>query len=67
MVEDGVSGLLVTPGDAGELARALESLLSDPPRRIAMGEAARRRVRERFSADAIVPVYEALYRRVCHI
>ncbi len=66
VVDDGVSGLLVTPGDSGELARALESLLSDPPRRIAMGEAARRRARERFSADAIVPLYEALYRRVCH-
>jgi N-acetyl-alpha-D-glucosaminyl L-malate synthase BshA len=65
VVEDGVSGLLVTPGDSGELARALESLLSDNGRRLAMGEAARRRARERFSADVIVPRYEALYRRVC--
>ena len=31
-----------------------------------MGQAARRRARERFSADVIVPRYEALYRRVCH-
>ncbi len=67
VVEDGVSGLLVTAGDADELARALESLLSNPPRRLAMGEEARRRAHERFSADVIVPLYEALYRRVCHI
>ena len=29
------------------------------------GEAARRRAMEKFSADLIVPRYEALYRRVC--
>ena len=67
VVEDGVSGLLVTPGDAAGLARAVEALISDPRRRTAMGAAARRRAQERFSADVIVPRYEALYRRVCHI
>jgi glycosyltransferase involved in cell wall biosynthesis len=41
-------------------------LISDPARRIALGEAARRRAIARFSADVIVPRYEALYRRVCH-
>jgi L-malate glycosyltransferase len=66
VVEDGVSGLLVPPGDAAQLARAVESLFNDPSRRTAMGEAARSRARERFSADVIVPRYEALYRRVCH-
>ncbi len=65
VVEEGVSGLLVTPGHADELARAVESLLSDPARRLAMGEAARRRARARFSAEVIVPRYEAIYRRVC--
>jgi len=29
IVADGVNGLLVTPGDAGELERALERLLTD--------------------------------------
>jgi N-acetyl-alpha-D-glucosaminyl L-malate synthase BshA len=65
VVEDGVSGVLVPPGDAVALARAVEALIADPARRIAIGEAARRRARERFSADVIVPRYEALYRRVC--
>ena len=30
-----------------------------------VGRAARERARKEFSADAIVPRYEALYRRVC--
>jgi glycosyltransferase involved in cell wall biosynthesis len=47
------------------MARAAESLLDDPVRRGALGEAARSRAAERFSAAAIVPEYEALYRRVC--
>ncbi len=65
VVEDNVSGLLAPPGDADALARALESLLQDPARRAALGQAARQRARQLFSADAIVPRYEALYRRVC--
>jgi glycosyltransferase involved in cell wall biosynthesis len=67
VVEDGVSGILAPPGDPAGLARALESLLTDQARRTLMGSAARQRARDRFSADVIVPRYEALYRRVCRI
>ena len=42
VVEDGISGLLVPPGDAAGLARAVEALIADPTRRAAMGAAARR-------------------------
>ena len=65
VVEDGVSGVLTPSDDVGTLARAAESLIGDRARRTAMGRAARQRAREKFSADAIVPRYEALYRRVC--
>jgi len=65
VVEDNVSGLLVPSDDPDALARAIESLIQDPKRRTTMGEAAQRRARERFSAEVIVPRYEALYRRVC--
>ncbi len=65
VVEDGVSGLLVPSADPDALARAIEGLIREPKRRLAMGEAAQRRAREQFSADAIVPRYEALYQRVC--
>lgn len=64
VVADGETGLLVPFGDAGALARAVESLLRDPARRAAMGAAAQRRARSRFSAELIVPLYEALYERV---
>jgi N-acetyl-alpha-D-glucosaminyl L-malate synthase BshA len=65
VVEDNVSGLLVSSDNPDDLARAIESLIQDPIRRKAMGQAAQRRARERFSAEAIVPRYEALYSRVC--
>ena len=65
VVEDNVSGLLVPSDDPDVLARAIECLIQEPTRRIAMGEAAQSRARERFSAEVIVPRYEALYRRVC--
>ncbi len=65
VVEDNASGLLVAAADADALARAVESLIRDPARRAALGRAAQKRARELFSADVIVPRYEALYRRVC--
>ncbi len=65
VIEDQVSGLLAPFGDAAALAGAVEDLIQDPARRIALGRAAQQRAREKFSADAIVPRYEALYRRVC--
>ncbi len=67
VVEDQISGLLVPHGDTDALAKAVQELLQDPARRTVMGQAAQRRARERFSAEAIVPRYEALYRRVCGI
>ena len=65
VVESGRSGLLVPHGDTDGLARAVESLIKDPGLRVSLGAAARLRARECFSAAAIVPRYEELYRRVC--
>ncbi|HLX94600.1 MAG TPA: N-acetyl-alpha-D-glucosaminyl L-malate synthase BshA [Verrucomicrobiae bacterium] len=65
VVADGVSGLLVASADPDALAQAVEGLIREPGRRMAMGEAAQRRARGHFSAEAIVPRYEALYQRVC--
>ncbi len=64
VVEDNASGLLVPSDNPDDLARAVESLIQDPKRRRTMGVAAQRRARELFSAEAIVPRYEALYRSV---
>jgi len=65
VVEDNRSGLLVPFGDVAALASALEALLHDETRRGALAQAAQARARERFSAEIIVPRYEALYRRLC--
>jgi N-acetyl-alpha-D-glucosaminyl L-malate synthase BshA len=65
VMEDGRSGWLAPAGDAVALAAAVQALLDDPARRRELGRAAQQRARERFTAEAIVPRYEALYRRVC--
>jgi L-malate glycosyltransferase len=64
IVDDGVTGLLVPPRDAEALAHAISSLLADPARRLAIGEAGRRRVEERFSLEAMVRATEQLYERL---
>jgi colanic acid/amylovoran biosynthesis glycosyltransferase len=63
LVEDGRSGLLVTPGDVVALADAIELLARQPVRANAMGARARRRARERFSlerhVDALLDAWAA--------
>jgi N-acetyl-alpha-D-glucosaminyl L-malate synthase BshA len=65
VVEENRSGLLVPFGDVAALAGALEGLIDDKTRRGTLGRAAQARAREQFSAEVIVPRYEALYRRLC--
>ena len=50
-LKDGVNGLLVEPGDAPALARALDELLADPERQSAMGAAGRDSVARRFTPE----------------
>ncbi|MCX6357297.1 MAG: glycosyltransferase, partial [Candidatus Aureabacteria bacterium] len=61
IIEDGVSGLLVEPGDPGALADACCRLLSDERERRAMGEAARRRIGERFTVERMVSETTRIY------
>lgn len=51
-IETGRSGLTVPPGDPAALAEALATVLRDPTGLGPMGAAARRRVLDRFGADA---------------
>ncbi len=62
-VVDAQAGLVVRC-DVGEVARAMASLLDDPPARLAMGEQARRLVDERFTWSAagmrMIEVYRGI-------
>jgi len=60
-VLDGGAGVLVPPGDPGRLASEIMKLLADPARAARLGEAARRRVEQRFDARAMAQQLEALY------
>jgi glycosyltransferase involved in cell wall biosynthesis len=54
LVGDGVTGLLVPPGDASALAAALDRLAADPAERRRMGEAGRARVLAAHTWDHVV-------------
>jgi N-acetyl-alpha-D-glucosaminyl L-malate synthase BshA len=51
-------------GDVTAAAAALDALVESPNLARHLGEQSRARVLERFSADRVVPRYEALYRRM---
>jgi len=61
IVPDGVTGLLVPPGDADALARALAELLNDPQRAKRLGAAARKRAEEFFDETVMAERLEAIY------
>jgi glycosyltransferase involved in cell wall biosynthesis len=54
IVEDGVTGILVPPGDPSALAEAVHRLLAAPDRRRAMGSAARTRAMMHFTPEAML-------------
>jgi len=61
VVMNGITGLLVPPKDAQQLAQAILTLLGDPDRRIRMGQAGAARVRACFSAERMVRELQAVY------
>lgn len=63
MIVDGETGLLVPSGDVDALVVAMQQLLDSPARCAQMGEAARRRATA-FTASAVIPAFEATYRRI---
>lgn len=61
LVEDRRTGLLVPPGDAHALARAIRELVSDDSLMLELGENGRRRVAERFTMERMARQNEAYY------
>lgn len=63
LVEDGLTGYLVSPEDLEGMAEKATRLLLDPALGRRLGEAGARRVREHFTPEGIVPLYEDVYAR----
>jgi glycosyltransferase involved in cell wall biosynthesis len=61
LVQDGVTGLLVPPGEADQLVSAIVRLAGDLPRAREMGEAGRRRALEHFLQARCTDRTELLY------
>jgi sugar transferase (PEP-CTERM/EpsH1 system associated) len=61
MVQDGITGLLVPARSPRELARALDSVLSDTTLRRSLGAAGRARAESEFSLAGMMQRYEELY------
>ena len=61
VIDDGVTGFLCDPEDVNGMIEQTLALLADPPRRVRVGRAAAEVVRAKYSAEAIVPLYEQFY------
>jgi rhamnosyl/mannosyltransferase len=62
--QDGVSGLVVTPGDPVALGDALRRLLDDGALRRRLGDGARQRARALFSRERMVATFKSLIETV---
>jgi L-malate glycosyltransferase len=61
LVQDGVTGLLVPPGNASDIAQAINRFLDEPAMARAFGDSARRRIIQEFSIDRMLRQTENLY------
>lgn len=64
VVSQGVTGLLVEPGDAHALAEALSDLVDDVPRRERMARAAKESFGARFTMTTMIERWRAIYDEV---
>ena len=64
VVEHGVDGFLVEPGDVKEAARYAIEILSRADRGREMGKTARINARKKFCANDVIPMYENYYKRI---
>jgi len=64
LIEDGVTGLLVSPFDEGALAEAIINILTRGDKRRELGEMAKEEARRRFPLELMVEETEKLYMRL---
>ncbi len=61
LVQDGQTGILVTPRKAEEVAERVIMLLKNPALRREMGEAARRRVENEYTVEQVMRRLDGIY------
>jgi glycosyltransferase involved in cell wall biosynthesis len=61
IVDDGATGILIPPRDAGSIARAITQILSSPEMAARLGAAGRERIESRFSMERAVHETQSLY------
>ncbi len=64
IIEDGRTGRLFEPGNAGDLAESMVALLGDGKERKRLAENGLKHARETFSMERMIGEYERLYDRV---
>lgn len=67
LVVDGVTGVLIAPGDAAALAQRMQHLWDDPAASRQMGEAGRQRIASEFNENDYTDRLLAIYRRAVEL
>lgn len=62
VIDDGVTGLLVDPGNEDDIVQALDSLLADPAYRQRLGAAGLAKVQQRYTWPLVAERVEEVYR-----
>lgn len=63
MIQHDVNGILVSPGDSGALAKALQRLVDDSDLRLSLGKHARQSVEKNFNRETIARQTLEIYRK----
>lgn len=61
IIEDGVNGLLIPPGNASGLSEALWKLIADPELRHRLGQNARETIQQRYTWEHTLKALKAVY------
>jgi glycosyltransferase involved in cell wall biosynthesis len=62
LIEDGVSGYLVAPGDATGFARRIAGIVQEPDLARRLGERAHQDILERFNIPRMIRAHDELFR-----
>ena len=66
LIENGISGMLVTSKNIDAIAKAIIYLMSHSEESIRMGERGRERILTGFSMSTVVDQYISMYDRLLH-